>query len=166
MQAVEWENMAFIFLNRFLDLADGIDEGTLDALDHTDFQDTDIPFEVPVPSKLHVTVEKREEIREWVLTVSMDQRVEQVLPKDERGTYEASLVAVGTGIRSLPCVITGYPVLRNKIEFKRPGMAANKDDWNKFLMATKTTHSPECQDVLKFITQWCGGLPSAGYSFH
>ncbi|XP_073709088.1 intraflagellar transport protein 172 homolog [Garra rufa] len=165
-KAVEWENMAFIFLNRFLDLADGIDEGTLDALDHTDFQDTDIPFEVPVPSKLHVTVEKREEIREWVLTVSMDQRVEQVLPKDERGTYEASLVAAGTGIRSLPCVITGYPVLRNKIEFKRPGMAANKDDWNKFLMATKTTHSPECQDVLKFITQWCGGLPSAGYSFH
>ncbi|XP_016326231.1 intraflagellar transport protein 172 homolog [Sinocyclocheilus anshuiensis] len=165
-KAVEWENMAFIFLNRFLDLADGIDEGTLDALDHTDFQDTDIPFEVPLPSKLHVTVEKREEIREWVLTVSMDQRVEQVLPKDERGTYEASLVAAGTGIRSLPCVITGYPVLHNKIEFKRPGMAANKDDWNKFLMATKTTHSPECQDVLKFITQWCGGLPSAGYSFH
>uniref|UniRef100_A0A673MHL4 Intraflagellar transport protein 172 homolog n=1 Tax=Sinocyclocheilus rhinocerous TaxID=307959 RepID=A0A673MHL4_9TELE len=165
-KAVEWENMAFIFLNRFLDLADGIDEGTLDALDHTDFQDTDIPFEVPVPSKLHFTVEKREEIREWVLTVSMDQRVEQVLPKDERGTYEASLVAAGTGIRSLPCVITGYPVLHNKIEFKRPGMAANKDDWNKLLMATKTTHSPECQDVLKFITQWCGGLPSAGYSFH
>lgn len=165
-KAVGWENMAFIFLNRFLDLADGIDEGTLDALDHTDFQDTDIPFEVPVPSKLHVTVEKREEIREWVLTVSMDQRVEQVLPKDERATYEASLVATSTGIRSLPCVITGYPVLRNKIEFKRPGMAANKDDWNKFLMATKTTHSPECQDVLKFITQWCGGLPSAGYSFH
>ncbi|TRY86956.1 hypothetical protein DNTS_000647 [Danionella cerebrum] len=164
-KAVGWENMAFIFLNRFLDLADGIDEGTLDALDHTDFQETDIPFEVPVPSKLHITVEKREEIREWVLTVSMDQRVEQVLPKDERGTYEASLVAVSTGIRSLPCVITGYPVLRNKIEFKRAGMAANKDDWNKFLMATKTTHSPECQDVLKFITQWCGGLPSAGYSF-
>lgn len=116
----------------------GIDEGTLEALDHTDFQDTDIPFEVPVPSKLHVTVsphgkpsahsglfyqalsetfplsvfqvEKREEIREWVLTVSMDQRVEQVLPKDERLTYEASLVATGTGIRSLPCVITGDAV--------------------------------------------------------
>ncbi|KAA0708383.1 Intraflagellar transport protein 172 -like protein [Triplophysa tibetana] len=165
-KAAGWENMAFIFLNRFLDLADGIDEGTLEALDHTDFQDTDIPFEVPVPSKLHVTVEKREEIREWVLTVSMDQRVEQVLPKDDRLTYEASLVATGTGIRSLPCVITGYPVLRNKIEFKTPGMAANKDDWNKFLMATKTTHSPECQDVLKFISQWCGGLPSAGFSFH
>ncbi|MBN3302921.1 IF172 protein, partial [Amia calva] len=162
---VGWENMAFIFLNRFLDLSDGIDEGNLDALDHTDFQDTDIPFEVPLPEKQHVTEDKREETRDWVLTVSMDQRVEQVLPKDERDTYEASLLAVNTGIRSLPCVITGYPVLRNKIEFKRPGKAANKDDWNKFLMATKTTHSPECQDVLKFISQWCGGLPSAGFSF-
>uniref|UniRef100_A0AAY4EJK5 Intraflagellar transport 172 n=1 Tax=Denticeps clupeoides TaxID=299321 RepID=A0AAY4EJK5_9TELE len=165
-KAVGWHTMAFIFLNRFLDLADGIDEGNLDTLDHSDFQDTDIPFEVPLPAKLHVSVEKREEIRDWVLTVSMDQRVEQVLPRDERDTYEASLLSATSGVRSLPCVITGYPVLRNKIEFKRPGMAANKDDWNKFLMATKTTHSPECQDVLKFVSQWCGGLPTAGYSFH
>ena len=31
----------------------------------------------------------------------------------------------------------GYPILRNKIEFKRPGKAANKKNWNKFLMAIK-----------------------------
>lgn len=76
--------MAFIFLNRFLDLTDvsrevvprgwefclsravsiswlptlpqAIEEGTLDALDHSDFQDTDIPFEVPLPAKQHVPV--------------------------------------------------------------------------------------------------------------
>ena len=42
----------------------------------------------------------------------MDQRVEQVLPMDERDTYEASLVAANTGIRSLPCVITGKFPLR------------------------------------------------------
>ncbi|CAL8315982.1 unnamed protein product [Lota lota] len=165
-RAIGWENMAFIFLNHFLDLADGIDEGTLDALDHSDFQETDIPFEVPVPSKLHVSEAQREEIRDWVLAVSMDQRVEQVLPRDERDTYEASLLATSTGIRSLPCVITGYPVLRNKMDFKAPGKASNKDDWNKFLMATKTTHSPECQDVLHFISQWCGGLPASSFSFH
>ncbi|XP_069742704.1 intraflagellar transport protein 172 homolog isoform X3 [Narcine bancroftii] len=164
-KTVGWENMAFIFLNRFLDLSDAIEEGNLDALDHSDFQQTDIPFEIPVPTKQHVLHERREEIRDWVLTVSMDQRVEQVLPADERDTYEASLIAVNTGIRSLPCVITGYPVLRHKIEFKKPGKAANKDDWNKFLMAVKTTHSPECQDVLKFISQWCGGMPSASFSF-
>ncbi|XP_040920859.1 intraflagellar transport protein 172 homolog [Toxotes jaculatrix] len=165
-RAVGWENMAFIFLNHFLDLCDAIDEGNLDALDHTDFIHTDIPFEVPVPTKLCVTDAQREQIRDWVLMVSMDHRLEQVLPLDERNSYEASLVATDTGLRSLPCVLTGYPVLRNKIEFSSVGRAANKEDWNKFLMATKTTHSPECQDVLKFISQWCGSLPGSGFSFH
>uniref|UniRef100_A0A2K6MV73 Intraflagellar transport protein 172 homolog n=1 Tax=Rhinopithecus bieti TaxID=61621 RepID=A0A2K6MV73_RHIBE len=164
-KAVGWENMALIFLNRFLDLTDAIEEGTLDGLDHSDFQDTDIPFEVPLPAKQHVPEAEREEVRDWVLTVSMDQRLEQVLPRDERGAYEASLVAASTGIQALPCLITGYPILRNKIEFKRPGKAANKDNWNKFLMAIKTSHSPVCQDVLKFISQWCGGLPSTTFSF-
>ena len=28
-------------------------------------------------------------------------------------------------------------MLRSKLEFKKPGRAANKEDWNKFLMATK-----------------------------
>ncbi|KAK2889898.1 intraflagellar transport protein 172 homolog isoform X2 [Channa argus] len=165
-RAVGWENMAFIFLNHFLDLCDAVDEGTLDTLDHSDFVDTDIPFEVPVPTKLCVTEAQREQIRDWVLMVSMDNRLEQVLPRDERNTYEASLVATNTGLRSLPCVLTGYPVLRNKIEFGSVGKAANKEDWNKFLMATKTTHSPECQDVLKFISQWCGGSAASGFSFH
>ena len=33
--------------------------------------------------------------------------------------------------------VSGYPVLRNKVEFKNTSKVANKDDWNKFLMATK-----------------------------
>ena len=37
----------------------------------------------------------------------MNQKVAQELPVDERDTYEGSLVAVNTQIRSLPCVITG-----------------------------------------------------------
>ncbi|XP_053239953.1 intraflagellar transport protein 172 homolog isoform X3 [Podarcis raffonei] len=164
-KGVGWENMAFIFLNHFLDLSDAIEEGSLDALDHSDFQNTDIPFEVPLPAKQHVSEEQREETRDWVLTVSMDQRLEQVLPRDERDTYEASLVAASTGVRSLPCLITGYPVLRNKVEFKRPGKEANKESWNKFLMAVKMSHNPSCQDVLKFINQWCGGLPGTNFSF-
>lgn len=148
---------------------------------------------------------QREEVRDWVLTVSMDQRLEQVLPRDERGVYEASLVAASTGVRALPCLITGiqlhttpipwqterdkssgvkihfsdrtahctppqasvhaslslasaiiclssatgYPILRNKIEFKRPGKAANKDNWNKFLMAIKVREglSPKGQGL-------------------
>ncbi len=50
---------------------------------------------------------QHEDVKEWVLAISMDQHVAQELPSDERDTYEASLVAASTGIRSLPCVITG-----------------------------------------------------------
>ena len=35
------------------------------------------------------------------------------------------------------CDFSGYPVMKNKMEFKNPGKVANKDDWNKYLMATK-----------------------------
>ncbi|XP_072318787.1 intraflagellar transport protein 172 homolog [Eucyclogobius newberryi] len=164
-RAEGWDSMAFVFLNHFLDLCDAIEEGNLNGLDHSDFLHTDIPFEVPMPGKLSVSDEQREQVRDWVLMVSMDQRLDQVLPRDERNSYEASLTSSSTGLTSLPCVLTGYPVLRNQLEFSS-GRAANKDDWNKFLMATKTSHSPECQDVLRFVGQWCGTVPGSGFSFH
>lgn len=62
-------------------------------LDNSDFTDTDIPFEVPVPDKQHLPEEKREEVKQWVLAVSMDQKVEQVLPTDERDLWLLTLVS-------------------------------------------------------------------------
>ena len=32
---------------------------------------------------------------------------------------------------------SGYPVLRHKVQFKRGGRCANKEDWNKFVTVTK-----------------------------
>jgi len=34
---------------------------------------------------------------------------------------------------------TGYPVLRNKVDFKRTDKAANKEDLNRIVTATKVT---------------------------
>jgi intraflagellar transport protein 172 len=34
----------------------GIEEGSLEYLDNTDFMDTDIPFEVPVPERQYLPV--------------------------------------------------------------------------------------------------------------
>lgn len=103
-------------------------------------------------------------VKDWVLAVSMDQRVEQSLPLDDRDTYEASLVASNTGIQSLPCVVTGYPVLRNKLDFKKPGFSANKEDWNRILMATKVCHGLLTRDhYIKKINasvKFLFGLPS------
>lgn len=71
--------------------------------------------------------------------------MEQVLPTDERGTYVASLHCSHTKVDSLPCMVTGYPVLRHKVEFKRGERCANKEDWNKFIMATKVKTYPTLQ---------------------
>lgn len=53
---------------------------------------------------------------------------------------------IGEGVTVWP----GYPVLRSKIEFKRPGREANKDTWNKFLMAVKVSQAliPPCWSLI------------------
>ena len=46
------------------------------------------------------------------------------------------------------------------------GMMANKEDWNKLVMASKVVSDPSLQDVLGFISNWCGlGGNSLNYSF-
>ena len=83
--------------------------------------------QIPLPDQPFLSAPQHDEVKEWVLAVSMDQRVEQVwssdtvaqgtlsqvLPLDERMSYEASLVSPG-GARSSACIVTGYPVLGSK----------------------------------------------------
>lgn len=47
------------------------------------------------------------------------------------------LIAANPFSKMFYSMLLGYPVLRNKLEFKNPGKVANKDDWNKFAMTTK-----------------------------
>ena len=80
-KSVGWDSLAFVLLNRFLDLADLIEEnsGDIASLDNSDFQLTDIPYEkLLIPHQPSVPNNLREKAKEWVLTVSLDQRVEQV----------------------------------------------------------------------------------------
>ena len=131
--------MGFVFWNHFLDLVEAIEEGQLNV-DHSDFVGTDIPFEVPLPSQQFYPENVIEDVKNWILQISMDSTVEQFLPSDQfrdGNVYEASLINADS-TRCLPCLITGYPVIQHKmLEFKPQKYAANKDDWNKLLMITK-----------------------------
>ena len=104
-EQASFQNHFFIF--RYLDLYEAIEEGSTDALDNTDLIETDIPLEVPLPEVPHLPRESHEAVKEWVLAVSMDQKVEQRLPVDERMAYEASLITANTGTAYQPCIITG-----------------------------------------------------------
>ena len=96
-----------MFLNRFLDIADAVDDAaeasfdsvspsprksasssksaskSLRALDNDDFGATDVPppERLTLPSAHAVDEKSREEARDWVLTVSMDRAVTQQLPE-------------------------------------------------------------------------------------
>lgn len=159
-----WDNIAFVLLNRALDLYDAIEEGSLDALDNAEFAVTDFPMEIPLPTTQYLTEAKREEVHEWVLSVSMDQRTKQSLPCDERGCFAAALRDPNSGKSAPACIVSGYPVLKERVTLTQ--CVANKDDWNKFVMATKTTHNENLKDVLRFLGQYCNAPQNPSYSFN
>lgn len=73
-------NMAFVFWNRFIDLCDAIEDADPSALEPGDWVQTDIPSDVPLPPKSSIPERAREQVREWVLAVSMDQKVDPPPP--------------------------------------------------------------------------------------
>jgi intraflagellar transport protein 172 len=70
----------------------------------------------------------------------LNRKIEPSLNTDERGCYEASLISTESDKKYVPCVITGYPVLNKKLEFKN-NLASNVEDWNKFLMISRVNLS-------------------------
>eukprot|EP00668_Euglena_longa_P000083 GGOE01000099.1.p1 GENE.GGOE01000099.1~~GGOE01000099.1.p1 ORF type:complete len:1743 (+),score=650.33 GGOE01000099.1:779-5230(+) len=82
-----WPSYAFVYLNRFLEINELIDQqdGDVDSslMDHTDFVGTGVPTDFPIPHAHAIPNEKVEELRQWVLTASLDQSIEQRLPAPE-----------------------------------------------------------------------------------
>ncbi|OXU27721.1 hypothetical protein TSAR_004638 [Trichomalopsis sarcophagae] len=157
---------AFVFLNHFLDLEECIEEGDGSVLDVDDLRVTDFPLEVPLPPSLSLSRENREEVREWVLTVSMDQRVEQGLPVDQRGVYVGSLTSHATDLVKplVECALTGYPIRGASVQFEAGRKLAAREDWNKFVAAARQTPGDSAlNDVLSFVQDWCGTAPN--YTF-
>ena len=160
-------DMAFVFLNHFLDLLDAIEERDVNV-DHSDFVGTDIPHQVPLPSHPAYDQTTIEGVKSWILQVSMDTQLSQNLPLDplrEGEVYEASLVN-SDGSTCLPCLVTGYPVIKHRqIELKPNKFAANKEDWNKLLMLTKQTNDQQLRNILHFIGQLCGNSALVKFTF-
>lgn len=71
---------AFVFLNHYLDLCEAIEEEEGQLVDHSDLLQTDFPSNIPLPHQLYLTEDQKEHdnIKEWVLAISMDQKIDQV----------------------------------------------------------------------------------------
>mmetsp|Transcript_26671 Transcript_26671/g.67756 ORF Transcript_26671/g.67756 Transcript_26671/m.67756 type:complete len:1759 (-) Transcript_26671:158-5434(-) len=151
-------NMSFFFLNRFLDIADAIEDPENAAIDNTDFMDTDIPspYDLDLPETSIVTGHQLEEIRDWVLGWSMDQTVQQKMDlrncdKCQAEVYCANLTCPRCKTMHEPCAVTGYPVLKkSKVECSNCHVSANRDDWNLWLQHFK-------------VCPWCSAPQNAQY---
>jgi len=122
-------NLAFMLLNRYVDLIEAIEEGDMSGIDNADFADaTNVPFDTNLPAYFYLPEhDAREEVRDWVLSICMDNSIEQQLPRqgESEGTVYAGLFASNKPT----CIVTGYAVSsRDQVNINNS--IANKKDWN------------------------------------
>jgi len=129
-----YRNFAFVLLNRYIDIAEAIDDG-IGSIDSSDFAESSLTLAFDVPKKHSVVREEdREEVRDWVLSTCMDTDVEQRLPSKQAAT---GTIYAGLYSYELPsCVVTGYPVQPWEA-ITVSNQVANKVDYNHYVRATK-----------------------------
>uniref|UniRef100_A0A915PPW5 Intraflagellar transport protein 172 n=1 Tax=Setaria digitata TaxID=48799 RepID=A0A915PPW5_9BILA len=162
-KGIKKERLAFTLLNYYLDLCDAIEDQDPSVVDGSIFEGTDVPQEVTLPAMKYTTDDEHEEVKEWVLAISVERSMERCLPYDTDGNFEVSLNDAN-GTFHQPCIISanshdhifveGYPVRRNIKEFGSSGKVADRDTWSRFIMAQKTKSTENIGDVLQFIAKW------------
>lgn len=148
-------DMAFIFLNRYIDLYDAIEDPDNNGItDNAEFEDTDIPspYDIALPEKNFINPQERDKIRDWVLQINMDGNVGQALPTRQcekcgyEHLYEASLNCPQCKTTWDPCIITGYPLVKqHSIKCKFCSMGAIREYWNDFVGVTQ--RCPWCNNM-------------------
>ena len=130
-------NLAFMLLNRYVDLIEAIEEGDNSNIDNADFAEaTNVPFDTPLPTTFYLPEhDAREEVRDWVLSICMDNTIDQRLPRqgESEGTIYAGLYASDKPT----CIVTGYPV-SNRDLIDVNASVANKKDWNALVNKTES----------------------------
>lgn len=61
-----------------MDLYEAIEENNVELVEYLGLENTDFPTDVPIPEKPFLNDKENEEIKEWVLAVSMNRNLDQV----------------------------------------------------------------------------------------
>jgi intraflagellar transport protein 172 len=138
---------AFIFMNRYIDLYDAIDDlENAGGFDNTDFENTDIPKPeyIPLPETNFIASDQRDSIRDWVLEINVGGDVGQNgLPTrrcEHCGTmtYEGNLTCHSCRNEWEPCIITGLPLAKSDTHHCRIcHKGAIREYWNDYIAATQ-----------------------------
>eukprot|EP01029_Cantina_marsupialis_P015583 TRINITY_DN3415_c0_g1_i3.p1 TRINITY_DN3415_c0_g1~~TRINITY_DN3415_c0_g1_i3.p1 ORF type:complete len:801 (+),score=314.00 TRINITY_DN3415_c0_g1_i3:205-2607(+) len=143
---------AFVYFNRFVDLIEVINkESDIDMLDNTDFLETGLPsvFDLVLGEKVFLSPQRVEDIREWVLQVSMENDVDQELTLEsceECGNekYAPCLSCMSCNTEYDACIVTGFPIEKsNKVHCTICKSHADKDSFNRYVEQFKAC--PWCE---------------------
>lgn len=126
------DSLAFVLLNRYVDLTEAIEEGDASQIDNTDFAHaTSVPIISELPKHQYMPDDAdREKVRDWVLGLCVDSNVEQQLPSEAEaaGTMYAGLFASDQPT----CIVTGYPVSKRDL-LEINDSRAGKREWNMYV---------------------------------
>jgi intraflagellar transport protein 172 len=129
-------NLAFMLLNRYVDITDAIESQDASFLDNSEYHDTDaVPLNGPLPTSQYLKSEDaREEVRTWVLSVVTDSKIEQRFPAREQSRnslYEGLFNSTRP-----TCIVTGFPVHpADMLEVNNS--VANRRDWNAYVQKAR-----------------------------
>lgn len=155
------QDVAFLYLNRALDITEHIDDGDADSsgIHNTDFDLTDFPRVYRLPKEPTVASGDMEEVNNWVLTVSIEntsnggERALPTMPDPENGEpmFTGAIKSPHTGKIFQACAVTGFPIIGGGLtkcsKCQRP---ASQADWNKFVLTAR-----QCP--------WCEGAASPDF---
>jgi intraflagellar transport protein 172 len=151
-------NLAFMLLNRYVDVTEAIDSNDTSFLDNSEYTIIDgIPLNGPLPSSHYLDSEVgsfavarfeitqltcdltiqdlREEVRTWVLSVVTDSTIDQRFPRREQ-TRNTLYEALFSSDRPT-CIVTGYPIHPADL-LEVSNSSANRKDWNAYVAKVKT----------------------------
>jgi intraflagellar transport protein 172 len=149
-RSVGWKAMALVLFNRFIDICDASEDGAADGagLENGDFVGAGLPAPgdmlLPGPSSLFLAPKQREEVKDWVLAISMDRKVEQALAQRPcfacgAQIFEGALACPGCRAQFPSCVVTGYPIPASQLATCQGcGSKALKPAWNAVVGKTKS----------------------------
>jgi intraflagellar transport protein 172 len=127
-------NVAYVMMNRLLDLTEALEDGDASGIDNTDFEGTDIPtpLDFPLPTEAWLSAEETEEdVRSWILSASVDDTIQQTLNDGDLPSASQS--------SQNRCAITGLPVsASDRVACTSCGSVAVRAAWNAMVAKTGT----------------------------
>eukprot|EP00595_Chromulina_sp_UTEXLB2642_P000435 CAMPEP_0196761570 /NCGR_PEP_ID=MMETSP1095-20130614/859_1 /TAXON_ID=96789 ORGANISM="Chromulina nebulosa, Strain UTEXLB2642" /NCGR_SAMPLE_ID=MMETSP1095 /ASSEMBLY_ACC=CAM_ASM_000446 /LENGTH=1006 /DNA_ID=CAMNT_0042111301 /DNA_START=2197 /DNA_END=5217 /DNA_ORIENTATION=+ len=135
-RAVGNTNLAFMLLNRYVDITEAMDTNDTSFLDNSEYNIIDgVPLNGPLPPSHYISDEDiREEERTWVLSIVTDSSIEQKFPRREqtRNTLYEGLYHYDRPA----CIVTGYPIHPADL-LDINNSVANRKDWNTLVSKIK-----------------------------